>query len=273
MGLFGREDRKMRRVSRLASAFAALVLAAASARAQTPPPAAPTTAMDDHWHFIVGLYGWFPGISGTVTVLDHPPVPIDVPFSKLWDNLKFILTGHFEGRHEKFGFGLDLFYVHEGLAVSGVVPELLDTSVDLRQFIGEGFGFYRVAQGSGERPWTVDVLGGVRFWDTNTRVQSDITNGTGKTIDWVDGFGGLRFELPITSKLSLLGRGDVGAGGAKLDWSASGDLAFQLGKGWVSGLGYRTLNVDLDKVGGAGVERRTFDVAYNGPRAWIAITW
>ncbi len=264
------QDRKSDRVSRLASVVAALALVTASATAQTPPADATS---GEPWHFVVGLYGWFPGIEGTLTVRDRPPLEADVPFYELWDNLKFNATGHFEARHGRFGMGIDAFYVHEGVAVEGQIPELLDASVNLRQFIGEGFGFYRVAQGRGPITWTVDLLGGVRYWDTNLRLQTSVTDGTGKTVNWVDGFGGLRVELPITPRLSLIGRGDVGAGGAKLDWSASGDLAFCLGKGWVSGVGYKRLDVDYDKSGATPLERRKYDLIYRGPRAWIAITW
>jgi hypothetical protein len=81
-------------------------------------------------------------------------------------------------------------------------------------------------------------------------------------------------KIPLGSRLILLGRGDVGAGGADLDWSASGDLAFRLGKGWVSGAGYRSLNVDYDKTGPLGIlERTVWDIGYNGPRMWIVYTW
>jgi hypothetical protein len=248
-------------------AVAVLILAAVSATAQT------TSATDGKWNFVAGLYGWFPAISGTVTVRNFPEVPIDVPFSDLFDHLKMNLTGHFESRRDKIGFGLDLFYVRLAAPVSGQIPELLDASVNLRQFIGEGFGFYRLAQGSGDYPWTLEALGGVRFWDINTRIESDVSDRGGKAIDWADGFGGLRFEVPFGSKLSLIGRGDVGAGGAKLDWSASGDLAYRLGKGWVTGAGYRSLNVDYDKAGREDRERTLFDVSFSGPRLWIVYTW
>ena len=245
-----------------------MMLGASFGLAQTPD----ATATDGRWHFVAGLYGWFPAISGTVTTRNFE-VPIDVPFSKLWDNLKFNITGHFEGRRDQFGWGLDFFYVHLGAPVTGQIPEFVNASVNLRQFITEGFGFYRVAQGHGERPWTIDVLGGIRFWDVNARLESDINDPDGKTIDWVDGFGGARFQVPLFSKVSLLGRGDIGAGGAKLDWSASGDLALATGKGWVLGAGYRSLNVNLDKVGTLGVDRRRFDVSMHGPRTWVAYTW
>ena len=241
------------------------------ASAQTPA----ATATDGRWHFAAGLYGFFPAIEGSLSTRNFDKVPIDVSFSELWDHLQMNLTGHIEARHDRFGFGVDLFYVRLAAPIPGQIPEFLNLSVNLRQFIAESFGFYRVAQGSGERPWTVDALGGVRVWDTNTRLEADldIVDPDGQTLAWADGFGGVRVQIPLHPRLSLLGRGDVGAGGARLDWSASGDLAFASGKGWLLGLGYRTLNIEYDKEGREGRTRRLLDVGYNGPRSWVVYTW
>lgn len=256
-------------MNRLLSAVIVVLGLATPLAAQTPQ----TTATDGRWHFVAGLYGFFPGIEGSVSTRNFEEVPIDVSFSELWDHLKMNLTGHFEARRDRFGFGIDLFYVRLAAPVDGALPEFLNASVNLRQFIAESFGFYRVAQGSSERPWTIDVLGGVRFWDTNARLESDINDGDGRTLDWVDGIGGVRIQIPLHSRISLLGRGDIGAGGAKLDWSASGDLAFASGKGFVLGAGYRTLNIEYDKVGSAGLDRRQTNLSYNGPRTWVVYTW
>ena len=258
-------------LGKAAVAIAALILTTSSAMAQSPDSTA--TSGPDQWHYIIGLYVWAPAITGSLSVRNFPEVPIDVPFDDLWHHLKFNITGHFEAAKGPFGFGLDAFYVHLGAAVSGQIPDLLNTSVNLREFIGEGFGYYRLAQGSGDNPWKLQFLGGVRFWDINTRLESDLPDAGGKTMDWADGFGGLRLEVPLGSKLILLGRGDVGAGGSKLDWSASGDLAYRLGKGWLVDVGYRTLNVDYDKAGIEGRERSLFDVSMSGPRLFIAYSW
>jgi hypothetical protein len=246
----------------------ALLLAAPGAQAQNHP----TTAMDGRWHFLFGLYGFFPAIEGSVST---PPfsvgLPIDVSFSELWDHLKFNITGHFEARRDRFGLGWDLFYVHLAAPVEGPVAGFVDASINLRQIIGEGFLFYRVVHGPAEFPWTLDLTGAARVWSTNTRLQSDVTDGDGKTTTWVDGVGGLRVRIPLGSRFALLGAGDVGAGGAKLDWSASGDLAFAAGC-WVLGAGYRSLNIEFDKDRGT-ADRRLVNLVYNGPRAWVAYTW
>ena len=240
---------------------------------QEPAQASPISANDGQWHFLVGLYGWFPAIQGTVSLNDYVQVPINVSFSDLWSHLKMVAPLHFEARHDLFGLATDVLYIRMGAPIQGNIPQYLNASVDLRTWIVEGFGFYRVAHGSGENPWTIDLLGGVRYWNINARAESDIGNTSTLTTDWVDGFGGLRFQVPIVGCLSLLGRGDVGAGGAKLDWSASGDLALRLGKHWVSGLGWKYLSVDYAGKAGPLGSQRVFDVAFNGPLAWIVYTW
>jgi hypothetical protein len=263
---------KLNSVIRLAAAFAAMAVLAGPAplAAQAPSQVEPS----DQWHYLIGLYGWFPKIEGTVTTRNFVQVPIDVTFSELWDHLKMNITGHFEVQRGRFGGGIDAFYVRLGADIDGPIPELIDAEVTMRQFIGEGFGFYQVVRGSGENPWSVDVLGGIRYWNTNLRVDTDIADTSGRTADWVDGFGGVRVQIPLGGCFFLLGRGDAGAGGADLDWSASGDLAFRASEHFVSGAGYRTLNVDYDKPGPLGIlERSVWDVGYEGPRVWIAYRW
>ena len=256
---------------RLAASFAVLALVAAA-----PPrlAAQAPTQVDDQMHYIVGLYGWFPKIEGTVTARNFVQIPIDVTFDELWDHLKMNITGHFEAQKGRFGGGIDAFYVRLGADIQGPIPELINAEATLRQFIGEGFGYYQVVRGTGENPWSLEVLGGVRYWNTNLRIDTDLGDTNGRTAAWADGFGGLRVQIPLGGCFFLLGRGDAGAGGAKLDWSASGDLAFNLSQNFVTGAGYRTLSVDYDKTGPLGIlERSVWDVTYQGPRMWMAYRW
>jgi hypothetical protein len=252
----------------LAGAFA---ISASRLAAQTPTH--PDTGTGQ-WHFTAGLYGWFPAINGTITVLDFVQAPVDVSFSELWDHLKMNLTGHFEAQKGRFGGGIDAFYVRLGQDIPTPLPEDIDAEISMRQFIGEAFGFYKLVQGNGDNPWSLELLGGIRYWDTNVRLDSDLGDTDGKTASWVDGFGGLRVQIPIGSRLVVLGRGDVGAGGADLDWSASGDLALRLNYCWIIGAGYRTLDVDYSKKGQFGIlDRTVWDIGYSGPRMWIVYAW
>ena len=140
-----------------AALAAFLTLAAGSLPAQTPPP---SPEGDGRWHFVAGLYGFFPAIDGTATTRDFIQVPIDVTFSELWDHLKMNLTGHLEAQHGRLGFGIDAFYVRLGADIDGPIGELIDAEVTMRQFIGEAFGYYQLFRGEGEHPWSLEALGG-----------------------------------------------------------------------------------------------------------------
>ena len=122
-----------------------VVLAAQPLWAQTSAYAAD----DDQWHFAIAPYFWASGVEGTVSFLGLPEQSVEASFSDVLDNLDFGLLGHFEARKGRWGFGTDLVYLNLGASVLGDQPILgrLDLEADVRQFIGEGFAFYRFARG------------------------------------------------------------------------------------------------------------------------------
>ena len=72
----------------------------------------------------------------------------------------------------------------------------------------------------------------------------------------VDALVGLRLRVPLGSRVSLLGRGD---------------LAVNLSERWALGSGWRHLDIDYDK--GEGSDPRVFGLAFDGPRTWVAYSW
>ncbi len=86
--------------------------------------------------------------------------------------------------------------MHLGAPVVGPIGEFVNASVNLRQIIGDGFLFYRVAHGPAEFPFSLDLTGAARVWSTNARLESDVTDVDGRTLTWVDGVGGLRVTDP-----------------------------------------------------------------------------
>ena len=254
---------------RLAAA-AALVLAAA-------PPGwaqAATAAMDDEWHFAVVPYFWFAGISGTVTVKGLVEVPIDKSFSDVISDFDIGLLGHFEGRKNRWGFAFDTLYLNLGAPVAADAPVVgrLGISADVRTFMQEGLAFYRVAYGGRkENPSHLDLLAGARYFGTSARLENDVAETGKQTLNWVDALVGLRFRVPLGSRVRLIGRGDVAGFGSKFTWSLEGDLAVTLSERWAIGAGWRHLDIDYDK--GEGSDRKVFGVAFDGPRTWVAYAW
>jgi hypothetical protein len=249
--------------------FLALALPAAAA-AQT----APAAAMNDQWHFVAAPYMWFTGINGDVTVADQLVVPIDTSFSEIWENLDIALQGHFEARKNRMGLGVDVIWVNLGAPLAVRVPG--EVTVDVRQLVAEGFGFYRVLAGGGEEnPSHLDAVVGVRYTGFRTRLVLERDGEGGETDfreqSWVDLLGGFKFRVPLGSRFAILGRTDLAFLGSNLTWNLEGDVAFRASYHWGVGLGWRHLDIDYDN----GDERpsKVFDVAYDGPRAWFSYSW
>jgi hypothetical protein len=237
---------------------------------------APAAAMDGRWHFVVAPYVWFSGIKGDVSVNDVFVVPVDMSFSDIWDDFDLGLQAHFEGRQDRLGFGLDVMWVNLGAPVALGAP-VDSIKVDVRQLVTEGFGFYRALSGGREdNPAHLDLLVGVRFTGIRTRLtlagaDGNEVNSDFQDLSWVDAMGGLKFRAPLGSRFALLGRADIAGLGSNLTWNLEGDLGFRASRRWTVGLGWRHLDIDYDN--GDERPRKVMDVAYDGPRTWVAYSW
>jgi len=78
------------------------------------PPPAPTPQFGgnpnpgDSWHGTVSIYGWFPGIHGTVGVLGHD-ASVHAPFSDVFHFLKGVIPIAVEVDRGRFSMGLISF--------------------------------------------------------------------------------------------------------------------------------------------------------------------
>ena len=91
----------------------------------------------------------------------------------------------------------------------------------------------------------VDALGGIRYWYVglnNTLEPSGI--GHSRSANWVDGLGGARFILPMGEKAAVTVAGDVGAGGANLDYQVLGLLNYNFTPKFGVAVGWRYLYED-----------------------------
>ena len=176
------------------------------ARAQTDPAA----AMDGRWHFAVVPYFWFSGMEGSLSMRGLPEVPVEKPFSDIWSDLDFGFQGDFEARRDRWGFGTDIVYMNLGASVGEGRPILgeLGLEADVRQLVVEGVAFRRVASGGKpENPAYLDVLAGARYFGASARLRGSRFDSTKRTLDWVDALGGVRFHVPLGSRLGLSARG------------------------------------------------------------------
>ena len=96
-----------------------------------PLPDAPQKAAsadpDDSWRFAVSIYGWFPGIHGTVGVLGHD-AGIHESFSDVFHYLKGVIPIAFEA--DKGRFVMPLGFLLGQAGDDRVIP-LTDLAADL----------------------------------------------------------------------------------------------------------------------------------------------
>jgi hypothetical protein len=263
----------------LAAGTALLAMVALPGAARAQAQGGPTSVMDGQWHFTLAPYMWFTGIKGDVSVKGLPAVPVDASFSDIWKDFDFGLAGRFQARKDRFGFALDFTYNNLGVPVAASAPVLgpLGLEADVRQLFLEGLAFYRVASGGRvDKPALLDVLVGARYTGTSSQLKATGSAGNQyagdkRDVQWVDALVGLRFRAPLGSRVALLGRGDVAGFGSKLTWNLEGDLALLVSEHWTLGAGWRHMDIDYDK--GSGTDRKLFDLAYDGPRAWFAYAW
>jgi hypothetical protein len=209
-----------------------------------PPAPEPQTSAaasaDDGWRVGVSIYGWFPGVHGTVGALGHN-ASIHVPFSDVFHTLKGIIPIAVEADKGRFVMPVDFLWMKLGDNNGIPINDFGQTSINthLTESIFTPKIGYRLYNGEHLK---VDALAGIRYWYlglNNTLEPSGLSRS--RSANWVDGLGGARFILPLGEKASILISGDAGAGGANLDYQVLGLLNYKFTQHLGLGLGWRYL--------------------------------
>ena len=255
--------------------LAVLALAAAPASAQDPDD--PITAADA-WHFTIAPYFWATGMEGTISFEGTPDLPVDIPFSTIWDNLDFAFSLHFEGRKDRWGFALDGMYFKVGAGQDFQVPigpgDGITGRVDLelQETLLEGFGFYRLAVSErSTNPGFVDGFVGLRYVDVSQEVTTALVNLPKRELSWVDGVIGVRGYAPLGDRFGLMARGDLGFG-SSTTWNFRGDVHWRMSNRWRLIVGYRFMDVDYEKGEGM-LGREVYKMQHSGPEAALSFSW
>src|SRR5450631_3827511 len=265
--------------SSFAQVRADLAAAAPSTSADSSASAAPSALPDDPgqapqrstaastsdgWSGTVGIYGWFPGLHGTVGALGHD-ASVHSSFSDIFHVLKGIIPVYAEANKGRFVMPIDFLWMKLGINNTIPIEDITQTtlSTHLTESILTPKVGYRVINGEHLK---VDALGGVRYWYlglNNTLQPSGVSSV--KSASWVDGLGGARIQLAMSPKASIQVSGDAGAGGANLDYQLFGMLNLKLTQKLGVGLGWRYLDVDYQP----GNHQFVFDTITSGPLAGI----
>ncbi len=195
------------------------------------------------WRVGISIYGWFPGLHGTVGALGHN-AGVHVPFSDLFHTLKGIIPIAVEADKGRFVMPVDFLWMKLGVDNGIPVNDFGQTSINthMTQSILTPKLGYRLYDGEHLK---VDALGGIRYWYVglnNTLEPSGI--GHSRSGNWVDGLGGARFILPMGEKAAITVAGDAGAGGANLDYQVLGLLNYNFTPKFGVAVGWRYLYED-----------------------------
>jgi len=229
--------------------FASFRTPKANAKSTTAPATpVPQNVNDDGWQFQVTPYFWLAGLHG-IGGVGNRTVGVEMSFGDVFDALNFALMGTFEARKGKFVSLTDLEYVSvsDDRATPGPFFSTVDAGFKTFIFDQEvGYRFYESADGA-----SVDVLGGARIW----RVKTDFEFGAGilpaarieGSRSWADAVGGLRGKAPLSKKVFLTGKFDLGGGGSQFTWQAFGGAGYSINEKIALIFGYRALDVDYNK--------------------------
>jgi opacity protein-like surface antigen len=238
-----------------AAAMAALFTVTAAV-AQTAKPQA------QGWQFELTPYLWAPALKGSVQVNNAPKAKLDLSAWDLIQMLDFSAAGRFEARNGRWGAFADVFYAKVSDGGGGDIklhrgPGIeFDANLKMKQAIGEFGGAYRVVEGSAP----VDLLLGGRYnkIDMDAKVEIAGQGPLGLSAsrsasykkDWWDPYVGVRAQIPIADKWSLLAYGDIG--GFRSDshnFQLIGGVGYAYSQTTSFKLGYRYYHVDYDHGG------------------------
>jgi OmpA family len=231
----------------VSSSAAAIPDAPAPIAAQGPGPVStyPTGSTGGDWRVGISIYGWFPGLHGTVGALGHN-ASIHVPFSDVFHTLKGIVPIAVEADKGRFVMPVDFLWMKLGVDNGIPINDFTQTSIrtDLTQSIFTPKVGFRLINSDHLK---FDALGGIRYWYLsldNSLQPSGL--GTSKSTQWVDGLGGGRFILPFGEKASVTLAGDAGAGGANLDYQMLALMNLNFTPKFGLAFGWRYLDVNYE---------------------------
>lgn len=255
-------------------ALAAFLVLAAGPVAHAADPAEqapPVEPVGQDWALQITPYLWAAGINGDISPFQRAPtIGIDKSFSDVFKDLNFGGFINIWGRYERFVFSGDLMYVDTTEPHEFGTPPLpfpiptgtrVNVDVDTKEFTASAMAGYRLVD---TPTFTLDALGGVRFWHISNDVTVTALGRTvsyGESFGWIDPLVGARAFVNITDKLSLQAQADVGGFGvgSESTWSVLGTVNYIVTDHLSVSAGYKVLNVDYDNDG------YVFDSQLSGP--------
>jgi hypothetical protein len=214
------------------------------------------------WEFTIAPYLVAAAMDGTVGVKGHD-VTLDVPFSKIWDNLHMGAMVHFDMKNDTWLVSGDLIYMklqQEAEVANGTAE------VSVTETFFEVAGGYRTSK-------ALTLFAGARLVDLGSTLDYTGTNASQnghQSKSWVDPFVGAQLNVALSERWWLDLHGDVGGFnvGSKLAWQAYANVGYRASDLVSVYLGYRALDMDYESGSGSTLFR--YDVLTAGPQIGVA---
>ncbi|MDH3626757.1 MAG: hypothetical protein OEV00_02695 [Acidobacteriota bacterium] len=225
------------------------------------------------WDVVIEPYIFASTIEGDTSLGRVTGVDVDADFGDILDVLDIGAMVHFEAiKAGKWGMVFDYGFMDLGGKVSVAQNGVL--SADVRQGVLEAFALRRFERG----PNTLDVFGGVRWWDNDIGATVDLmvlpgTPSAKIEQDWIDPVIGVRWRHPINDNWDLMLRGDVGGFGVESDFTSAVGTSFfwKFKSNLALELAYRATWVDFEDGTAQTPGYYAYDTVTHGPLVGLTI--
>ncbi|MCQ0092243.1 outer membrane protein [Roseovarius sp. M141] len=210
----------------------------------------PALAAAEDTEYSATLYGWLPGISGTLET-SFGDADLGQSTGDVLSNLDMAFMGTFEARSGPWGVIADLLYTELSDTESTPFGAAFNSlEMDIKVAALSGYLAYRVT----ETPTVaVDIAGGFRAFDID--LSHTLTAGalparsSSASESWLVPVVGVRGNWRMSQKWSATGFVDFGASGSDKTWQVLGTLNYAFNENWSGRFGYRYMEIDKSILG------------------------
>ncbi len=215
---------------------------------------APTLLASD-WEHQVGFSGFVFGMEGDAGA-KGVSAEVDLSKEDVLEDLQGAFTALVIGDNGRWGYWASFEYVDVGDDAAKVLfPDVTNVFVEGKAnfktvIVDSGLSYHIPGV-----DW-LEALVGVRYWgleqDLKSSRSSDL-GGESRSVSndeqWLDGFAGVKAEIPIANRWGATIRLDAGGGGSDSSYQALGLVNFAVTERWTTVFGYRYLKVDYEDGG------------------------
>ncbi|WP_193142420.1 MULTISPECIES: outer membrane protein [unclassified Meridianimarinicoccus] len=214
---------------------------------------APACAGAQDWNYAASIYGWLPGLGGSVDTA-YGKVDLESSGGDILDNLKGAFMGTFEARNDRWGFVLDGVYANLGKKEDAPAGTAFDTvEVNTKVTAVSGYALYRAYDAP-----NADFDVGIGFRSFGVELETDF-NASGSSgsqsnkadSNWTVPLVVARLRVPFGN--DWYGRVVADVGGLSSDtstWQALASVGYQFNESWSAEVGYRYMDIQK-KIGGS----------------------